>query len=210
MISSQIAKNMSLVTRSVLRPEIGSTAFFVCDIQERFREKISCMSAVIQVARLMKNAANLMNIPLIATEQYRKALGVTVVELELQKHPYLFEKFDFSMWTPEVKDLMNKEYAHIKTVAIVGIEAHVCVSQTVQDLLDAGYSVHVIADGVSSCRDFDRKIAIDRMRDLGAAITTVESFLFALMKTSKYEKFKDISNLLKEERIDPGWTHTKL
>ena len=84
------------------------------------------------------------------------------------------------------------------TAVIFGLETHVCVQQTCLDLLEKGYEVHVVADGCSSQRQFDRNTALERLRASGAFVTTSESVLFMLMKDSKYEHFKAISGLVKD------------
>ena len=85
-----------------------------------------------------------------------------------------------------------------KTAVIFGMETHVCVQQTCLDLLERGFEVHVVADGCSSQRGFDRLNALERLRNSGAFVTTSESVLFMLMKDSKYEHFKAISALVKD------------
>ena len=79
----------------------------------------------------------------------------------------------------------------------MGIETHVCEQQTVLDLLGEGVNVYVPADCVASRKDFDRDVSIERMRAEGAVITTYESILFEILRGSKEEGFKSISNLVK-------------
>lgn len=90
--------------------------------------------------------------------------------------------------------------ASVKSVLIVGIESHVCVLQTTLDLLENGYDVHVLADGVSSCNAGERKVALEKMRQAGAQITSSESALFQLLTDASHPNFKAVSALIKEEK----------
>ena len=177
-----------------------NTAFFLCDIQERFRKLITNMDSVIHVGSVMTRASQVLNVPLFVTEQYPKALGHTVDEIKqhFEKDQKVFAKTKFSMMTDEfVKDFETKKVEH---VVIFGIEAHVCVLQTTKKLLNDGYSVHICCDGVSSQRAFDRDIAFKQFQQLGASMTTSESILFEMLGHAKHENFKPISNLMKEKR----------
>jgi len=110
----------------------------------------------------------------------------------------VFEKTRFSMCTDEVlAHLGTEKMASRKSAVIFGVETHVCVQQTVLDLLERDYTVHVVADGVSSQRPMDRDVAIERLRKSGAFITTVESVMFELLRAKEAKEFKQISGLAK-------------
>lgn len=180
-----------------------STALFVCDIQERFRPIISGMPAVVDTARRMIKGANIIGLPVVVTEQYPKALGNTVQELQevLQPDAQAIAKTRFSMVTPEVHQML-KQRPSISQVLLCGIEAHVCVLQTTLDLIENGYEVHVIVDGVSSQRQPDRSAGLHRAAQSGAFLVTSEMALFQLMEDAKADKFKEISKLVQEPRMD--------
>lgn len=125
--------------------------------------------------------------PVIVTEQYPKALGKTVPELDIT-NAHKWEKMTFSMISPDVLAVLEKNKT--KSVLLVGIEAHVCVLQTALDLIENNYEVHVIADGVSSQRPSDRFSALERMRQSGAFVTTSESAVFQLMTSANHPAFK--------------------
>jgi len=103
------------------------------------------------------------------------------------------------MTTPEVmahiKSLGGAEKQHF---IIVGLETHVCVLQTTLDLLALGKNVHVAVDAVSSSRQTDRAVALKRMENAGAFLTTAESALFMLMGSANFANFKAVSGLVKE------------
>eukprot|EP00871_Galdieria_phlegrea_P005890 jgi/Galph1/789/GphlegSOOS_G5575.1 len=185
---------------SKIQPE--ECIFLICDIQERFRSVIYQYPSVIHAAKILLEASELFKIPVIATEQYPKALGHTVEELNTDKMR-VFEKTVFSMIVPEVEKALL-EHSLRRTAVIVGIETHVCVLQTTIDLLEKGYSVHIVTDGVSSQRTMDRTTAFRRLEQAGAWLTTYESLLFQLMRTKDHPSFKQVSELCKRPRPDPG------
>lgn len=86
------------------------------------------------------------------------------------------------------------------TIIIVGIESHICVTQTTLDLLQLGHKVYVLADGVSSCNEGERGIALARLRSEGATVTTSESVLFELVGDAGDKNFKAIAGLVKETK----------
>jgi len=176
-----------------------NSVFLVCDVQERFRTLIHKFDHVALTSSIMVKASKIMGIPCVVTEQYPKALGHTCSEvLAGDTSPLIkvFEKSLFSMMTPEVEQHLKD--LNRNSAVIFGVETHVCVQQTALDLLEKGWDVHVIVDGVSSQREFDRSVAIERLKAAGAFLTTSESLLFGLMKDSNYENFKAVSQLVKE------------
>ena len=178
-----------------------STIFFQCDIQERFRTIIWHMPAVIHVGGLMSRIAAVMGIPVIVTEQYPKALGRTVEEVKQAwvKGQTVVEKTKFSMCLPQVVEAARGK----KNVVLYGIEGHVCVQQTCLDLLEQGFNVHLLSDGISSQYSLDRSAALVRMREAGAVLSTSQSVIFELMRDTQYEKFKAVSELLKGKNPQP-------
>ncbi|KAG8782032.1 hypothetical protein FRC15_007662 [Serendipita sp. 397] len=122
--------------------------------------------ALVQTSKRMIEFARLLKVPVIATEQNPRALGSTVEELDLGKlgdlHAGTFPKTKFSMVIPEVQSKLQE--LGTQSVVIFGIESHVCVFQTVLELLEAGYSVHVVADAVSSCNKEEVPLALASLR----------------------------------------------
>mmetsp|Transcript_29822 Transcript_29822/g.81837 ORF Transcript_29822/g.81837 Transcript_29822/m.81837 type:complete len:108 (+) Transcript_29822:398-721(+) len=95
-------------------------------------------------------------------------------------------------------DLAKLASLAVRAVVLFGVETHVCVQQSALDLLELGYEVHVLADGVSSQRAVDRDTAIERMRQAGVFVTTTESVLFELTRSKDHAKFKIVSALAKQ------------
>lgn len=186
----------------LVKPVPHQTVFFVCDIQSRFRNAIHGFEEMVSMASKMLKFATILEVPVVFTEQNPKALGSTVPELSSvplgQLHLGTIDKTLFSMATPEVKSIL--EARSIKSIVLFGIEAHVCVLQSTLDLLQLGYDVYVLADGVSSCNKEEVPLALARMRQAGAQITTSESLLFQLQQDSSNPTFKAFSSAIKAEK----------
>ncbi|KAI0352707.1 Isochorismatase hydrolase [Trametes cingulata] len=180
----------------------GRTVFFACDIQTRFKPLVYGYDSVVATARKMFRLAKVLQVPVLITEQNPRALGETAPELDpapLGKlHLGTYSKSAMSMAIPPVTELLKKH--DLKSVVLFGIESHICVLQTALDLLQLGYDVHVLADGVSSCNKDEVGTALSRMRQAGAQITTSESAAFELQADADKPGFKDFSQIIKDER----------
>jgi len=194
---------MRIMSPDIKRPDPNKSILLLCDIQVRFRDTIYGFEEVVATANKMLKIAKILDIPVIVTEQYPKALGPTVPELNVQDlgplHLGTFDKTRFSMVIPQVEAILKEH--HFKSILILGIESHVCVMQTVLDLLslNRGYDVHVLADGVSSANKEEVPIALAEMRQAGARITTTEACSFQLMGEASGPKFKAFSTVVKDE-----------
>lgn len=147
-------------------------------------------------------AAQILQIPVYVTTQSRAKLGETVTELKnLIKEPVAdVDKTYFSMWVPEVsKHFQSSAPAEI---ALLGIESHICITQTTLDLLANGHKVYILVDGVSSCNKEEIPIALDRLRNAGAVVTTSESWLYECVGDASVSEFRDIVKLVKETGSD--------
>ena len=173
------------------------TAALIIDIQERL------YPFIFENEKLTKNVSQLIEglkiigIPIFVTEQYVKGLGLTIEPLAtlLGSHPRI-EKMSFSC-CDEPRIMEGIAVTGKENIIIAGIESHVCVLQTVTDLKRNGYHPVVVEDCVSSRNENDKRIAIERMRQEGAIITTCESILFELLRYSGTEQFRGISRLVK-------------
>ncbi|EPS38211.1 hypothetical protein H072_7997 [Dactylellina haptotyla CBS 200.50] len=181
-------------------PRIARPALFICDLQERFQKAIYNFSAVASTTSKLLTAASILSVPVYVTTQNKRALGDTIKDIlaQLPEDAVQVDKTLFSMCIPEI--LKKLEDEKIKTVTVVGIESHICVLQTTLDLLEHGYKVYVIRDGVSSCNPQEIPTALARMQQAGAVITTSESWLFEIVRDSAQPKFKAIANLVKETK----------
>jgi hypothetical protein len=169
----------------------------VIDIQERLLPHIYEYEALLKRTNVLIQGLKILDIPLKITEQYPKGLGPTVDSISTLISDFSpNEKMTFSCCDSS-EFARELEKSSRKNIIICGIEAHVCVLQTCIDLLQTGYQPVVIADAISSRNNDDKKIAIHRMRQEGAIISTTESILFELVRISGTSEFKEISRLVK-------------
>jgi nicotinamidase-related amidase len=166
------------------------TALVVVDVQEAFRPYPSFAHVAAQCAKLVQGA-RILELPRVVSEQYPRGLGPTAPEVDLQDEPRI-EKSVFSAARAEGFDLKGRAQA-----VVCGIETHVCVSQTVHDLLAQGIEVHVPADAVGSRHKIDYERGLERLEQAGAIITTVESILFELLERAGTPEFKAVQGLIK-------------
>ena len=171
----------------------------VIDIQERL---VPVMPQKIYhhvrntVAMLMKSA-QLLSIPIVTTEQYPRGIGHTVPELATLGTQKKVEKVSFGC-CGEPNFLSAIMETGKRQVLITGMEAHVCVYQTVLGLLDENYHVHVVRDAVCSRNKTDYLVGLTNAAQAGAVVTSAETALFQLLKESTHTHFKAISGLVKE------------
>jgi len=165
------------------------TALVVVDVQEGFRAYDSFAGVASACAKLLQ-AARILKLPALVSEQYPKGLGPTAPEVGLQGER-LLEKSVFSAARVEGFELAGAEQ-----VIVCGIETHVCVSQTVHDLLDDGLDVHVPADAVGSRHLIDYERGLERMERAGAVVSTVEAALFELLERAGTPEFKAVQKLI--------------
>jgi nicotinamidase-related amidase len=164
-------------------------ALVVVDVQEAFRPYDSFLSVAQACAKLIE-AARIMGLPALVSEQYPKGLGASAPELGLQDERRI-EKTVFSAARADGFDLNGRDQA-----IVCGIETHVCVSQTVHDLLADGLEVHVPADAVGSRHSLDYERGLERMERAGAVVSTVESALFELLERAGTPEFKEVQRLV--------------
>jgi len=169
----------------------------IVDIQDRL---VNALDKDIIVTRASKvvEAAKILNIPVVVTEQYPNGLGHTVQKLseKLPKDAEIIEKCAFSVLREPGFAEKLQSYGR-KQIIMCGIETHICVHQTCADLLDAGYQVFVIKDACASRSKYEFKQGIELMQQNGAVITCVEIALFEWLKTAKHPQFKTIQALIK-------------
>jgi nicotinamidase-related amidase len=165
------------------------TALLVIDVQEGFRSYGSFASVAEACSKLAK-AARVLGLPALVSEQYPRGLGHTAPEVGLEGEPVI-EKSVFSAARAEGFDLHGRDQA-----IVCGIEAHICVAQTVHDLLERGIEVHVPADAVGSRNTIDYERGLRRLERAGAIVSTVEADLFELLERAGTPEFKTIQQLI--------------
>ncbi len=175
------------------------TVLVVIDIQERL---VTAMPQDVYLrmrssVAMLVEIAGLLDIPVVTTEQYPKGIGHTVAELPEACKETVIEKVSFGC-CGEPSFLEALKETGRSQVVVTGMEAHVCVYQTVLGLLEDGYYVHLVEDAICSS-DFQR--AVVNAGNAGAVVTTAEMVLFQLLKESTHEKFRAASALVKSRAL---------
>ena len=174
--------SVAATRRAIGKLSPSNTALLVCDVQERFRSVIDKMETVVHTTKFMTSVAKELNVPIVVSQQYTKVFGPTVADAfadpsnpgsSVPAGVRLFEKKKFSMLTDECSQHLAS--LDRSSFLLVGIEAHVCLQQTVFDLLEQGHDCWVVADAVSSQRPYDRDTALRLMESCGARVTTAQS-----------------------------------
>ena len=172
--------------------ERDRVGLLVVDLQERFRDLIDGMPGVVARSSRLIRFCQTLGIPVRITEQYPKGLGQTVPEIaalfEDEAPPAQKMRFSCHGCT----DLDRPQWI------VCGIESHVCVYQTVRDLLAEGKQVAVAVDAVSSCHVSDRETALAYMRDLGAQLMSTQMLMFEILRDAGTPDFKSVADILKE------------
>ena len=179
------------------RLNVIRSALLVIDVQEKLVPTIHEKEVLLRRAGRLIDGFNELDLPVLATEQYRAGLGETVPELgrRLPRDRCVFEKLKFSACIEPVRQRLSE--SNTRSVVLAGIEAHVCVLQTAIDLVDAGYVTAVAVDATASRRSIDKEMAIKRMIQVGVIPTTVESALFELTHEAGTERFRRIHKMIK-------------
>ena len=171
----------------------------IIDLQEKLLPAMPERDKVIKNTKILLALAKEYDFPVIVTEQYAKGLGATVPEIkESLSDYYLIEKNTFSAWDQALQEALktigtNKS----QTLIVVGTETHVCVFQTVRDLLARGYNIQLVRDGVCSRYKENHENGIELMQAMGAVITNTETVAFDCLVQSGGTVFKNISALIK-------------
>ena len=174
----------------------ADTALLVVDVQERLVGAMAGNDRIVFNVRRLIDGAKILGLPVVATEQYPKGLGPTVPELA-ERLDDIPSKLTFSCGgCPELfEDLRGRG---IHKLLVCGIEAHVCVQQTVLDLLADGWRVYLAVDAVGSRFEIDQATALRRMDSAGTVLTTTEAALFEWCDKAGTPEFKQISRVVRE------------
>jgi len=174
------------------------TLALVIDIQERLVPVIRDSNGLLHNVDILIKGLRVLKIPMIVTQQYTKGIGMTIptiIEAIGDDFSY-YDKITFSCADDE-KILQKIEETGKKNIIICGMEAHICVLQTVIDLISKGYHIILVENCIGSRKENDCYLAVQRAAAEGAIITSYESILFELTRAAKTEVFKEISKLIK-------------
>ncbi len=185
------SKHPNILTRK-------GTGLLVIDLQERFKDKIEDFDRIVHKILVLLQAFRKMQLPVAIFEHYPKGLGRTDSRITkaIEDSNLIFEKTTFSStgagafneWSDENK---------LKTFVVCGIESHVCVSQTVHDLLHRPADVHIVIDAIASIHTIDFEVSLEKMKLSGAIPSTVQICLFELLDKKEAPEFNAVSALLK-------------
>ena len=171
--------------------------FIAIDYQEKLMPAMSGKEELENKVCRLAEGMKALGIPHIVTQQYTKGIGETIPSVAEAIGEFTpIDKTSFSCMNNEAFCAQLEE-AGRKTAIICGIEAHICLQQTVLQLLEEGYRVYVPVDCISSRSEMDKLISITRMGEAGAVMTTYEAILYELLRDSKAPEFKAISKIVK-------------
>lgn len=175
----------------------SSAALLIVDVQESFRKQLKDLDLLTRNITILAEAAKILKLPVLLTEQYPQGLGKTIAEISacLGEHKY-FEKTAFSCCQAE-GFLEQLDSFGREQIIVCGIEAHVCVLQTAHELMANKYQVHVVKDAIASRADRNKEIAWEKMICSGAIPSSVEIALFEMLAQSGTEQFKAVQRLVK-------------
>lgn len=183
---------------SPARLTTADSALLVVDVQEKLLAAMTGRARLVFNCRRLVQGAAVLSVPTIATEQYPEGLGPTVAEIAQLLDPRrMATKKSFSCGAcGGLFDGLRSQ--GITRIVVCGTEAHVCVLQTVLDLIADQWDVYLPVDAIESRFPIDKETAIRRMELAGTVLTTTEATLFEWCETSDHPKFKDISRLVRE------------
>ena len=170
-------------------------ALIIIDIQEKIIRPIFNKDSIIKNIKKLINAYQILEENIFISEQNPLKLGETIPELLPKARFKKIQKMEFSLANIQefLKELKNKK---ITNLIVCGIETHICIQQTVIDCLQKGFEVILVSDAMSSRNMVDHEIALQRMIQTGATITTTESIIFELCKTADRKEFQEIRNII--------------
>jgi nicotinamidase-related amidase len=185
------------VARRTIQPD--ECVLIVVDVQEKLLPPIYNKEQLVRNAQLLIRLADLLNLPMIATTQYARGLGGIVPEIaSLLNGVGTYDKLEFSCFgSDQFCGEMKSLPASRNTVLVCGMEAHICVTQTVLGALNRGYLVQVAADAVGSRAASNHQIGLRRMEAAGAVISSTEMMMYELMRASGTAVFKEMLKHLK-------------
>jgi nicotinamidase-related amidase len=176
---------------------LEKTVLIIVDVQGKLAQLMYKKNELFENLQKIIRGMQVLDVPIIHMEQYPEGLDSTVPEVaSLLTDVESISKTSFSCWGSDGFKKSLKSTGR-RQVVIAGIETHICVYQTTIDLLREGYEVQVVSDAVSSRTKKNRDIAISKLQNFGAFLTTTEMALFELIKVGSGEKFKELIKIVK-------------
>ena len=177
--------------------KIENTILLLVDIQGKLAHLMHEKELLFNNLQKLIKGIQVLGIPILWLEQNPIGLGPTIPEIaDILPNVKPISKMSFSSCRND-RFLQALKNLNRQQVLIAGIETHICVYQTAADLVDMGVEVQVVTDAVSSRRLTDKEIGLQKMRDSGSSVTSVETALFELLKVAEGEPFKQILRIVK-------------
>ena len=184
-----------------MRVRTPQTAAVIIDVQERLYPHMSGAQTLADRIVLLIRGLHLLEVPLLVTQQYSRGLGATVpaVAQALREAGVVSDPVEKVCFSCMDSDQFRRRLTEMdrRQVILAGVEAHVCVAQTAMDLLASGLTPVLVEDCVSSRRELDKTVALRRLADAGAVVTTAEALLFELCEKAGTDTFRALSRLVK-------------
>jgi nicotinamidase-related amidase len=189
---------MANVTRHPQLLRRDQTGLVVVDVQEAFRPVIDRFDEMARNVGILAEGFGILDRPVLVSEQYPNGLGRTIAEVE-ERLPAFTERVEKTRFSACGVEGFEKALTRSRctTWVVCGIETHVCVNQTVLDLLEHGFEVHVAEDAVSSRAPTNRRVGLEKMLAAGARATSAEMALFEMLEQAGGDEFKAISKLVR-------------
>lgn len=172
----------------------GNICLQIIDVQQSLMNKIYEADKVAATVELLLHCAKILELPIVANTQYKKGLGPYVQNIEaLVNDIPQFDKVEFNaVQNKETGDFLATLPKTVTTIALVGVETHICIYQTAMGLLDRGFSVWVVSDGVSSRNRLDHQHGLSRIQDAGVTVGPSEMLIYELLGKAGTPAFKKI------------------
>jgi nicotinamidase-related amidase len=173
-----------------------NAALLVIDVQGKLAQRMFEKDILLKNCSSLIKAAHILTLPILLTEQAPHKIGATIEEIASLLRTKPIEKMAFSCALEPVF-MKTLRQTQRQELIVCGIEAHVCVYQSVCDLIEQQFDVQVVADAVSSRHENDRRLALSRMREAGASLTSTEMIITELLGGALHPRFKDVMALIK-------------
>lgn len=170
----------------------------VVDMQEPFLRHLYEPERVLKNVCALMQGAVAVRVPILGTTQYREKMGDVVSEVKKLLPPLLppFDKLSFSCYADQAfRSELHRSGR--KQVLLCGVESHICISQTAHEIVAAGFQVHVAADAVSSRTEANWKLGLDRMRQGGVLLSSVEAALYEMLQEAGTPEFREVLQIIK-------------
>lgn len=177
--------------------ERENSLLLIIDIQQAMLKVISTWQETIRRTNQLIQSARLLGVPILVTEHYKKGLGETVSEItgELKEATFYQKEYFSACLEDDFIDTVRQSGR--RQIVVTGMETHVCVLQTVLDLIASGFQLHVVKNAVASRYKEDWEAAVELFRDAGAVITTAEIVIFEWICRSNTEDFRKVLPIVK-------------